>query len=367
MRAMLNKTPRYWLPFCKALMSFLVCGLFMSSALAVERGLPEAPADGAQSSIPSSGLVAGSDEAKARQDLRNRVAKVLDQREQAREEQDAGKVTKDDMEKASDLRTEAFSEVVGRMFPLQPHEIKTLRRMYNKTQRAGAFTGDVPAKPTSSSRIVNLSPGTTPPVVRLNAGFVTSLVFLDSTGAPWPIKAFDIGNPSAFNVQWNQGTAQEAQQHNSMSNTLLIQAISMYKQGNLAVMLEGLNTPIMLTLLPGQKIVDYRVDLQVPRAGPNARASRGGLPATENPQLLDVLNNITPMGAKPLHVQGGAAKAWLQGDHMFVRTAMTVVSPSWIATMSSSDDAVHAYELPPTSVLLALYDGRMQKLTVEGL
>ena len=50
-------------------------------------------------------------------------------------------------------------------------------------------------------------------------------------------------------------------------NTLLIQSSTMFKEGNLAVILQGLNTPIMITLLPGQQAVDYRVDIQVPRVG----------------------------------------------------------------------------------------------------
>ncbi|WP_306686756.1 DotH/IcmK family type IV secretion protein [Candidatus Coxiella mudrowiae] len=47
--------------------------------------------------------------------------------------------------------------------------------------------------------IVNLSPGATPPIIRLSSGFVTSLVFLDSKGAPWRIQACDLGDPNSFN------------------------------------------------------------------------------------------------------------------------------------------------------------------------
>ncbi|WP_251365941.1 DotH/IcmK family type IV secretion protein [Coxiella-like endosymbiont of Rhipicephalus sanguineus] len=61
-----------------------------------------------------------------------------------------------------------------------------------------------PPKPTSASVIVNLSPEATLPVIRLSSGFVTSLVFLDSTGAPWPIQAYDLGDPNSFNIQWNK-------------------------------------------------------------------------------------------------------------------------------------------------------------------
>jgi len=79
------------------------------------------------------------------------------------------------------------------------------------------------------------------------------LFFLVATGAPWPVKAYDLGDPSSYNIQWEK-----------QGSTMMLQAITEYKSGNLAVVLEGLNTPVMLTLMPGQRAVDYRVCIQVP-------------------------------------------------------------------------------------------------------
>ena len=173
------------------------------------------------------------------------------------------------------LSEQAFADAVRNSVPLSPEQIKTLHYLFDQSQRAASAYPGVPPKPTSTSVIVNLSPGATPPVVRLSSGFVTSLVFLDSTGAPWPINAIDMGNPKSFNVEWNK-----------KGNTLLVQALDHYQSGNLAVMLKGLDTPVMLTLLPGQNAVDYRVDLRVPGIGPEANPVLDGLPATESPQLF---------------------------------------------------------------------------------
>src|SRR3990172_616860 len=106
----------------------------------------------------------------------------------------------------------------------------------------------VPPKPTSTSLLVDLSPKAVPPVIRLGAGYITSIVFVDTTGQPWPIAAYSIGDPSAFNIQWDR-----------KGNTLLIQASAFYKRSNLAVILRDLNTPVMITLISGQEAVDYRV------------------------------------------------------------------------------------------------------------
>lgn len=262
---------------------------------------------------------------------------------------------------ADSIRNEAFANVPDTLMPMNPDEIKNIRRIFNRTQKAGSFVEDVPAKPVSSTIMVDISPGATPPVVRLSSGFVSSLVFLDSTGAPWPIKAYDLGDPKSFNIQWSQAGGDD-----SIDNTLMIQAITMYKVANLAVVLKGLNTPIMLTLVPGQEVVDYRVDIRAPGMGPKARPVYNSMPAGANSTLIDILNGVPPQKSKSLKVSGGNASAWLVDKTMYVRTDMTVVSPSWVSTMTGAEGGVSAYELPQSSVVLALKDGKVNKLQIEG-
>ena len=70
--------------------------------------------------------------------------------------------------------------------------------------------------------------------------------------------------------------------------------------------------------------------------------------------------------AKVLKVSGGDASAWKIGKNMYLRTAMNVVSPSWVSTMSGVEGGVNAYELPLSSVVLALQHGSVRKLQIEG-
>lgn len=251
----------------------------------------------------------------------------------------------------------AFEEVTGQLFPLSPEQIIKLKQMYQTKEYAEASPAGTPPKPTATSQIVNLSPGSTPPVIRLAQGFVSSLVFLDSTGSPWPISAYDLGNPSAFSIQWDK-----------TSNTLMIQALKLYTYGNLAVRLQGLNTPVMLTLIPGQKAVDYRVDLRIQGFGPNAKSlpMEVGLPPSANDVLLNVLDGVPPPASKRLTVSGGDARAWLLNEKMYVRTNLTILSPGWIASMTSAD-GMHAYEMQKSPVLLVSWHGKVMQLKVEGL
>ncbi len=251
----------------------------------------------------------------------------------------------------------AFDEVEKQLFPLTPKETVRIKKRYHEDEYALATSPETPPKPTATSQFVNLSPGSTPPAIRLSQGFVSSLVFLDSTGAAWPISAYDLGDPNAFNIQWDK-----------VSNTLMIQASKLYTYGNLAVRLKGLNTPVMLTLIPGQKAVDYRVDLRVQGYGPNAKQMPMGanLPPSASDVLLHVLDGVPPAGSTRLTVSGGDAKAWLLKSRMFIRTNLTILSPGWIGSMTSAD-GTHAYEMHKSPVLLVSWHGKVMQLKVEGL
>jgi intracellular multiplication protein IcmK len=256
-----------------------------------------------------------------------------------------------------EMSNTAFKNVLQDAFPLTPEQIKQLRNALDDTQRATAAEAyDAPPQPTSSSMVVSLAPGSTPPAIRLARGFVSSLVFIDSSGAPWPIQAYDLGNPTAFDIKWNQ-----------KDNTLMVQARSAYTYGNLAVVLEKLDTPVMLTLIPGQKVVDYRVDLRIQGLGPNAvpMIQGVGMPDQANPVLLSVLDGVAPKGARKLNVEGSSAEAWVLNDKLFVRTRFNVLSPAWMAKMSSAD-GMNAYEMPKTPMMLVSRYGKPIQLKIEG-
>lgn len=254
-----------------------------------------------------------------------------------------------------DVNDVAFNNMVQNSLPMTPEQIQKLRSAYMASQFAAASVPGTPPRPTATSVFADLSPGSTPPVVRLGQGFVSSLVFVDTTGAPWPIESYDVGNPSAFNIQWDK-----------VSNTLMIQSTVLYTYGNLAIKLKGLNTPVMITLIPGQKAIDYRVDIRVPGYGPSARPfTANTLPAGANPDLLNILDGVPPPNSTTLKVEGGNCQAWLSNQKMYVRTRLSVLSPGWSATLSSGD-GMHAYQMQPTPMLLVSQNGQVIQLKVEG-
>lgn len=250
----------------------------------------------------------------------------------------------------------AFNALLQQNMPLTPQQVVRLRQLIDESQRAASIPATIPPKPVSTTLMINLAPGTTPPAIRLAQGYVTSLVFVDSTGAPWPIGAYDIGDPKTANIQWD-----------GKSNVMLIQATSPYGDSDLVIRLTGLMTPITLELVSGQRVVDYRTDIHVSGLGPNSKDLPTGtpLPNSANQLLLGVLDGIAPPGSRTLTVKGGECQAWLMGDKMYLRTRLTVLSPGWVGRMVSPD-GMYAYEIQKSSSVLVSQYGEPIELKIEG-
>lgn len=250
----------------------------------------------------------------------------------------------------------AFNDMMKKNIPLTPEQVVKLRQLIDTSQRAAAISPNIPPKPVSTTLMINLAPGATPPVIRLSQGYVSSLVFVDSTGTPWPIASFDMGDPKSSNLQWD-----------GKSNVLLIQAVAPYSDSNLVIRLAGLPTPITLELVSGQRVVDYRVDLHVSGIGPNTKdlPTGVGLPDSANQLLLNVLEGVAPSGSKELTVKGGDCQAWLLNDKMYLRTRLTVLSPGWIGRMVSPDGMM-AYEIQKSASVLVSQYGNPIELKIEG-
>jgi intracellular multiplication protein IcmK len=250
----------------------------------------------------------------------------------------------------------AFQMMTGKIFPMSPEQIQALRDVQDLTQRAIATTPGSPPRPVVSTQNVMLSPGAVPPIVRLGTGYVTSIVFIDQTGQPWPIASYSIGDATRFNIQWDQE-----------SNVMMMQGHGAYATGNMAVTLRDLPTPVMVTLVSDQRVVDYRIDLRVQGQGPKAAGSiiAGTMPSNSNPMLMNLLDGVAPTDAKLLEVEG-QAQAWLYNNTLLLRTPMTVLSPSWQATMSSPD-GTKVYQLTPTPLVLVSDQGRSTTIQIKGL
>lgn len=255
------------------------------------------------------------------------------------------------------MREEAFKELLNKTFPLKPEQIVEMRRQLDQTQIAVQTTPTAPPQPTSSTITVDLSPGAPSPIVRLATGFVTSMNFLDASGKPWPVADYSLGNPTGFNIKWD-----------SKTNALFIQSTKEHISGNMAVRLAKLDTPIMISLVTGQKDVDYRLDLLVPGSGPNAEAAvvDTTMPQGAAPALLNALDGVPPVGSIELSIPKEYGRVWAYNGKLLFRTKVTLLSPAWSGSVSSPD-GTRVYELMQTPLILASLNGKTIKIELTGL
>jgi intracellular multiplication protein IcmK len=248
--------------------------------------------------------------------------------------------------------------------PFTAPEIRELHGDFDETRRAKA-SQPVNTVPRISSISVDLSPGGAPPMVRTARNEPSTVLFLDSTGAPWPLAAAPrLATGDYFDVVWLKDTA-----------SIVITALSSYEQTGIAVFLKGLPTPIMIKLTSGDpdssaktRIVDYRLDLRIPGRGPGAKApilgpGRIGL---YDDVLQAFLDGVPPTDARHIRIEGeppSHTQVWQLGGSMYLRTPLDIRS-AFEQTMSSAD-GMHVYKLDPTPLIAVSQGGQNLSLTLD--
>lgn len=235
--------------------------------------------------------------------------------------------------------------------PLSDEQIRRFMQKMEASQEAEQAPSSGPPQGHVGIITLQLDPGVTPPQIHLAANYVTTIDILDSTGAPWPI--LDVGVGGNFEVSPTP----------SGSHVVRIMPLSRVGDGNLSVILKDLPTPVIFRLSAGGPSVDLRYEVRVPKFGPNAKIPLVNRPppleAGDN-LILDILQNNPPADAKRLTVGGLDARtmAWTYGDHTYVRTPLTLLSPAWNASVTSGD-GMTVYEIGDAPILLMSDNGAM--------
>lgn len=253
---------------------------------------------------------------------------------------------------------QSVKEFKDTYFSVTPSQIRDIYQAVQQRQRAVA-TPSTPPRSVTGTVNVSMSPGSTPPVIRAYSGYSTILVVTDSSGAPWPVENYAIGNRSLVNL---------ARLDSQNGSSFSLEMLSPYGQTNIAMKLAGVPAPIILDVVSGQKEVDAKLEVRVAGRGPNATVSSvSTLPRGVDTRLIPVLNGISPEDGKALRVTGlDGISAWMSGSgKMVVRTPFKIVSPASRSFISSAD-GTYVYEFPPVTQLLGLVDGAFIPVQVSG-
>ena len=245
--------------------------------------------------------------------------------------------------------TDEEAAAAGRArLPFTTEQIELLGRLLQQTQAATARARG--AEPRGRVRKVRLDPLGPEAVqeVAVRAGYVTSVGFYDRTGAPWPIAALAVDERFA-------PSRREGQDH-----LVHFSPAARWLGGNASVMLEGFAEPVVLLLGEREGVADFRVDLRLAAAGPNADplalAGVAGFHAGSD-VLLGLLSGEAPAGAAPLDVAGVEGRAWRLGDEVLLVTRAHLLSPGPRA--AERDPAGRwAYRLPDVPYAMVSQGGR---------
>ena len=248
--------------------------------------------------------------------------------------------------------------------PFTEEQIEFLGSWMREAQEATERAGNPPAE--GRIRRLDVDSGEAAiPEISVRWGYATALSFVDLTGAPWPIE--EVVVDGAFLPEAGAGEA--ADSGGGVSHVLYLVPRRRFLHGNAVVRLQGHVQPVVLRLLDDGDPVDFRVEVRLAHAGPQADASalvvRRGFHAGDA-VLLDLLGGIVPRDAERLAVDGGTyeTRAWRHEGDVLMVTASLVLSPGpWAAERGSGER--WAYRLPDSPVVLVARDGREVRLSLR--
>lgn len=259
-------------------------------------------------------------------------------------------------------RKEAFDAALEGLLPLRPEEIRTLLERFDRTQESVQTPVYPNPKPEVVVKNISLDPGAEPIVIKMAYGHVTTINFLDSSGAPWPVQ----------NVSWagNFEVLEVVQDPEKFTHVFRISPQSEYAYGNMSITMTGLLTPVIVTLETNRDVVHYRVDAVLPEFGPLAEAPiiDTGITTTAGDQdLSQILQGSIPSEATRLDVTGvdGRTSAYRYNELVYVRTPLTLLSPGWNSSATSAD-GTRVYEIDDAPVLLLSDRGRMVRARLSS-
>lgn len=261
------------------------------------------------------------------------------------------------------LPSAALNYAKDQVTPLPAESVEELHQAFDQLQRSES-RAPVTAVPRISSLTVNLSPGSSLPLLRVLPNYPSTITFTDETGAPWNIDAPPVnGNDAGFVVNYIPN-----------SPVLSVQARRAYDTGSVTVYLKGLPVPVNIALSSGEpdnagksQITDSSLNLRIPMRGPSAKA----LPVArekislDNPTLQAFLDGIPPKEAKRLKTSGDVplTSVWQIGDDLYIRSRSDL-RDAFVET-SSAADGTRVWKLPVTPEAVFSVQGHNATLAIN--
>ena len=257
---------------------------------------------------------------------------------------------------------DGFKEQQDMVLPLVPRQVKAYKDHVDSTKRA--IVEDKPQTSTGS-RNLKLEASAEIQEVLLTPGYITSLVFYDSTGEPWPITSCSVGNKNAFAVIVPDGL--------EPGNMINVQGIQKFANSNIVLTLKDFSLPVVVNLqTTGMKgpgaITNSMISFRANRMGPNAKQPIIGKPiqTSISKTMMTFLNGVPPKEAVSISSvsEREDMDMWRYQGSLYLRTYSPVVWPAWDLLVNGSE-GLALYKLPDVPNVLVSVDGKKISLDIE--
>lgn len=259
---------------------------------------------------------------------------------------------------------EIYEAAKRSLIPVAPEQVKDFRHAQDAAN-AAALGGPMPELVNREVRLV-VGPGMDAPTISLAPGFVTSVLFVDATGAPWPIRWLHGAKEGGrFSMSWTEEYP---------ANLITVKPLQNHISGNVVVTLNELDMPINVLfdvdsknehgLFPPK--ADGTITVKVMKAGPNAvRSAVVSSPAANiNSIEYSFLYETPPAEAEEIELRPSLGRAWLYEGRIFYRSASNLIWPAYTGVVNGQG-GVRVYELGLVPLLMISRDGRKVSISLD--
>lgn len=283
--------------------------------------------------------------------------------EEAKQKQTIALPPSPDDPQMQDLAQRQFELSTEQVLPLTPEQIRAFKSKVGDTTQA--MRPLEPPKMVTRSAKLKLEPGVTPPALQVAPGYVSTVLFYDSSGAPWPITSITVGNANKFSVQHNENL--------KPGNMITVSPLSRHSHTNLAVTLQNQSLPVVLSVKTDDAergaIHDSLVSFSATMRGPLAeKPTIGGVAATSvvDETMLGFVDGVPPASAKFLNCvpRTDGVSVWKYDGQIYVRSRHAAVWPAWNMVANGTGD-VRVYKMPVVPSIMLSVNGATQTLSLE--
>jgi len=262
-----------------------------------------------------------------------------------------------------DLAQRQFELSTEQVLPLTPEQIRAFKAKVGDTTQA--MRPLEPPKMVTRSAKLKLEPGVTPPALQVAPGYVSTVLFYDSSGAPWPITSITVGNANKFSVQHNENL--------KPGNMITVSPLSRHSHTNLAVTLQNQSLPVVLSVKTDDAergaIHDSLVSFSATMRGPLAeKPTIGGVAATSvvDETMLGFVDGVPPASAKFMNCipRTDGVSVWKYDGQIYVRSRHAAIWPAWNMVANGTGD-VRVYKMPVVPSIMLSVNGATQTLSLE--